>query len=51
MNIYLWQYFKYLPGSKESYSQDALNAGLDGHRHATSSADDLKKWCKDCGKQ
>jgi RHS repeat-associated protein len=57
MNIYLWQYTKYIPGVKESYSQDALNAGLDGHKHGNSSeddmknAEDLKKWCKNCGKQ
>jgi uncharacterized protein RhaS with RHS repeats len=50
MNIYLWQYLKKLPGSKEPYSQDALNAGLDGHKHANSNESDLKKWCKDCGK-
>ena len=52
LNIYIWQYAKYLPISKESFSQDALNAGLDGHKHANrSSKDDLKKWCHDCGKQ
>ncbi len=48
MNIYLWQYFKYLPGAKEPFSQDALNAGLDGHKHAKASKKDLKKWCQDC---
>ncbi len=48
MNIYLWQYFKYLPGTKEPFFQDALNAGLDGHRHAKASKKDLKKWCQDC---
>ena len=51
MNIYLWQWFKHLPGASEPYSQDALNAGLDGHQHAKSSKDDLKKWCHDCAKQ
>jgi len=56
MNIYLWQYLKYVPGG-ESYSQDALNAGLDGHKHGNSNPDDmknaeeLKKWCKSCEKQ
>jgi hypothetical protein len=33
-NIYLWQYAKYTPLSSESFSEDALNAGLDGHKHA-----------------
>jgi hypothetical protein len=50
INIYLWQYLKYLPWG-EPYSQDALNAGLDGHAHANQSKDQLKKWCQDCEKQ
>lgn len=51
MNIYIWQWVKWLPISNEPYSQDALNAGLDGHRHADhNSKDDMKKWCSACGK-
>jgi RHS repeat-associated protein len=50
MNYYLWQSFKHLPGAKEPYSQDALEAGLDGHQHASDSKDQLKQWCKDCDK-
>ena len=51
MNYYLWQYLKYLPGAKESYSQDALVASLDGHQHADQSKEALKQWCKDCDTQ
>jgi hypothetical protein len=50
--IYLWQYAKYLNPWGEPFSQDALDAGLDGHKHAShNSKDDLKKWCHDCQKQ
>jgi hypothetical protein len=51
MLIYVWQYWKYTHLG-EPFSQDALNAGLDGHKHANrSSKEDLKKWCHDCAKQ
>ena len=49
ISIYVWQYLHLLPISSESFSQDALNAGLDGHKHAgNNSKAAMRKWCNDC---
>ena len=48
--IYVWQASKII--QRELYSEAALRAGLDGHKHANrNSKADLKKWCDDCGKK
>jgi RHS repeat-associated protein len=48
--IYVWQASKII--QREPYSEAALRAGLDGHKHANrNSKADLKKWCDDCGKK
>jgi hypothetical protein len=51
ISIYVWQFMHVLPTSGESYSQAALDAGLNGHMHADhNSKADMKKWCNACGK-
>lgn len=46
--IYGWQYIKMVPGvadEKDKFSQEALNAGLDGHEHQNDTPARLKAMC------
>lgn len=46
--IYTWQYHKLITSSGTTpFSQNALDAGLDGLKHLGDSPEQLKKWCND----
>jgi hypothetical protein len=50
--IWLHQVWKKVwPYNTTPYSQDALNAGLEGENHQNESPADLKKWCDGCTKK
>lgn len=47
--IYAWQYLKLVPlvaDENDKFSQEALDAGLDGHDHRYDSPDQLKAMCR-----
>jgi len=47
--VYIHQYIKYVPigGGTTPFSQDALDAGLDGTDHYGETPSDLKAWCNE----
>jgi RHS repeat-associated protein len=50
VEIYLWAYHKYIALDPTTpFSQEALDAGLEGMDHFNQSPYDLKKWCDGCG--
>jgi hypothetical protein len=50
VSIYAWQYLKLIPGvadPRDDFSQEALDAGLDGHEHLHDSPEQLRELCRD----
>jgi RHS repeat-associated protein len=47
IGVYLHQYSKYIRGNTSEFSQDALEAGLDGVKNADITAGDLKEYCSE----